>query len=110
MIHNDVHQKLVDMAAERGWNEETQIAHLCGFLQEIHDDHQTSGMMRIDYLGNWEDYLENAAEDEDKETENANQYVQSLEAEPEAVCENCEAPCEYDSEICLCPKCEAKSS
>jgi predicted amidophosphoribosyltransferase len=25
---------------------------------------------------------------------------------PEAVCENCGAPCEYDSEMCLCERCK----
>lgn len=29
--------------------------------------------------------------------------------EPEAVCENCGAPCEYDSDVCLCKKCLAAS-
>ncbi len=27
-----------------------------------------------------------------------------------AVCENCGAPCEYDSELCLCGECEKKAN
>lgn len=27
----------------------------------------------------------------------------------DATCENCGAPCEYDSEVCLCVKCEQAS-
>lgn len=26
----------------------------------------------------------------------------------EAICENCGAPCEYDSKVCLCEKCQAE--
>lgn len=28
--------------------------------------------------------------------------------EPEAICENCGAACDYDSEMCLCKQCETK--
>jgi hypothetical protein len=37
-------------------------------------------------------------------------YAQSLEEQPEAVCENCGAPCVYDEAMCLCDKCELLSA
>ena len=36
--------------------------------------------------------------------------VDQLPEGVEAVCENCGKPCEYDSEMCLCRKCEAEES
>lgn len=32
---NDIHQALIDVAIEHGWNEEIQIIHVCGYLSWI---------------------------------------------------------------------------
>ncbi|MHA2279703.1 MAG: hypothetical protein ACXAC5_02250 [Promethearchaeota archaeon] len=75
MIHNEVHQKLVDMASVRGWDEASQIIHLCGFIQELVEDEAT------DILSAWLSYLNDAAEDEDKGALDAEQAAQALEEE-----------------------------
>lgn len=35
IVHNKIHEILVDMSFEPGWDEESQIFHLCGFLDWI---------------------------------------------------------------------------
>jgi len=47
-----------------------------------------------------------AADVYDAETYETDQLPEGVEA----VCENCGKPCEYDSEMCLCRKCEAEAS
>jgi len=36
-IHNPVHAELLEVADRQGWNEDTQILHLSGFLQRLID-------------------------------------------------------------------------
>lgn len=38
IIHNQIHELLVDIGEKQGWNEESQIMHLCGFIQRSVDD------------------------------------------------------------------------
>lgn len=59
MIHNDVHQKLVDASDRQCWDEESQILHLCGFLFACISGGVTPTMLE------WEEYLKDIIEEED---------------------------------------------
>jgi hypothetical protein len=105
VIHNDVHQKLVEMADKQGWNDESMIIHLCGFIQQTMEDEPAYKPT----LDDWQRYLEDVAEDEDRQTHNAEEYARAFE-DSDSICENCGARCIYDPEMCLCPKCEEEAN
>ncbi len=93
MIHNDVHHDLLNIAHEQGWNEASQIVHLCGFLQEFFTKPHPDTHLAMHFR----EYLQKCADEE-------NDSLSDI-----SVCEHCGDPCEYHSEICLCKKCEMKS-
>jgi hypothetical protein len=88
MIHNDIHRALVEISAEQGWNEESQIIHLCGYLTSISNP-----------VPHFREYLQTCADEENADVE-----------KDSAVCEFCGASCEYHTEVCLCPKCKMRSA
>lgn len=73
---------------DQGWNEESEIIHLCGFLNELANE---EGENQFPIVAKFQLYLE---------------AIQKEENAVEAVCETCGKPCEYDSEICLCGVCD----
>jgi len=59
MIHNDVHEKLVEIASHQGWNENSQLLTLCGFVQRMVKENP-------DVMRQWEQFLNDIAEKENR--------------------------------------------
>lgn len=81
---NDIHQALVDIASKQGWDEKSQITHLCGYLMSVSTP-----------VNHFREYLQTCADEEnvgDGET---------------GYCETCQVP-EHDtcSMTDGCPCCE----
>ena len=97
----DAKEILDKYSEEQGWNDESEIIHLCGFIDELADKwekilHQPGSEISV-VLTSFRNYLAVIQQEEN---------VDELPAGVEAVCEQCGAPCDYDTEICLCPKCK----
>jgi len=60
--HNKVHETLYDVADVRGWNEETMIIHLAGFITQLAEP-EPAYRPKIE---DWERYLQDVCEDEDR--------------------------------------------
>lgn len=93
IIHNKIHEALCEFAEHQGWNEESEITHLVGFIHSLRDNAD----IPTDFDPEWHfrNYLGRIQAEENEMTD--------------AVCENCGAPCDYNSEVCLCIKCEDSS-
>lgn len=77
---NEFMKRLSEVANRRGWDMTTQAYHLCQFLEEVSTFIQED---QAEILEEWESYLEDAEEDEDKQALNDEQYAQSLEEDGE---------------------------
>lgn len=80
MIHNDIHQELVDISSEQGWNEESQIQHLCGYLTSISNP-----------VPHFREYLLDRVAEE-------NEGIDWF-------CEKCGDACSHHPELLLCENC-----
>ena len=68
MIHNQIHQILTEISAEQGWNESSQIQHLCEFICWVRrnwlhemESHELEERFRA--------YLQNRVDDENQMAE-----------------------------------------
>ena len=50
IIHNKVHQALINVAREQNWNDKSQILHLCGFLQQLINNPRLTKIFLCDAL------------------------------------------------------------
>lgn len=89
---NKIHEVLLDVSSERGWERKKQIFMLCCFIEEC----SKRPHWAAEPENRFQEYLQEAVEAENKESD--------------GFCENCGAPCEYDSEICICEECLKENS
>lgn len=96
MIHNEIHQILVDISTEQGWNEESQIVHLCGFIIWIRRNGPLHKLTQSEMDVKFRAYLQNQADDENEGVE--------------AVCEKCGDRREADSILNICENCKIEAA
>lgn len=63
IIHNKIHEVLVDISSEQGWDEESQILHLCGFINWVRRN-QLHEMEQQELEGKFRGYLQAIADEE----------------------------------------------
>lgn len=62
----NIHETLLEIADDQGWNEDSQIIHLCGFLQRIVNDPEWTANGEL-LLRHWREYLQACADKENEE-------------------------------------------
>jgi len=65
IIHNQIHELLVEMSEKQGWNKESQIMHLCGFVQRTVDDPEWTSNSDV-HLRQFREYLQAVANEENQ--------------------------------------------
>lgn len=67
IIHNYIHQVLVDVSEKQGWNEESQILHLCGFICWVRRNGPLYELTQPKLEEKWQGYLQAVADEENAE-------------------------------------------
>ena len=67
IVHNEIHLILADISSEQGWDNESQIFHLCTFINWIRRNGPLHELKQNELEEKFRKYLQNMADDENVE-------------------------------------------